>query len=180
MYRPLITVRVVSVQGVSLTETPRDRDTLPWQRTPGHVTGDACWDREHPVNNRMTDRCKNITLPQTSFEGGNNLEVFKVRDVKSQVGLLRVVELWELVMNYLRQSNVFVLNPIPSHHNFDLNIHQNLNNCYVISFFTKGVINFKENPLLLGRWNASSCLSTVHGKQSHHLSRNQLSLLSRP
>ena len=22
--------------------------------------------------NRMTDRCKNITLPQTSFEGGNN------------------------------------------------------------------------------------------------------------
>ena len=25
----------------------------------------------HPVN-RMTDRCKNITLPQTSFAGGNN------------------------------------------------------------------------------------------------------------
>ena len=25
----------------------------------------------HPVN-RMTDRCKNLTLPQTSFAGGNN------------------------------------------------------------------------------------------------------------
>ena len=30
----------------------------------------ACWDTT-PVN-RMTDRCKNITLPQTSFAGGNN------------------------------------------------------------------------------------------------------------
>ena len=25
-----------------------------------------------PLVNRMTDRCKNITLPQTSFAGGNN------------------------------------------------------------------------------------------------------------
>ena len=25
-----------------------------------------------PPVNRMTDRCKNITLPQTSFAGGNN------------------------------------------------------------------------------------------------------------
>ena len=28
-------------------------------------------DRDPPVN-RMTDRCKNITLPQTSFAGGKN------------------------------------------------------------------------------------------------------------
>ena len=26
----------------------------------------------HPPVNRMTDRCKNITLPQTSFAGGND------------------------------------------------------------------------------------------------------------
>ena len=26
-----------------------------------------------PSVNRMTDRCKNITLPQTSFAGGNNI-----------------------------------------------------------------------------------------------------------
>ena len=26
----------------------------------------------HPLVNRMTDRCKNITLPQTSFAGGNH------------------------------------------------------------------------------------------------------------
>ena len=30
----------------------------------------ACWITPPPMN-RMTDRCKNITLPQTSFEGGN-------------------------------------------------------------------------------------------------------------
>ena len=29
------------------------------------------WDPLIPVN-RMTDRCENITLPQTSFAGGNN------------------------------------------------------------------------------------------------------------
>ena len=28
-----------------------------------------------PPMNRMTDRCKNITLPQTSFAGGNNRHV---------------------------------------------------------------------------------------------------------
>ena len=27
----------------------------------------------HPPVNRMTDRCKNITLSQTSFAGGNNI-----------------------------------------------------------------------------------------------------------
>ena len=30
------------------------------------------WGRHPPPVNRMTDRCKNITLPQTSFAGGNN------------------------------------------------------------------------------------------------------------
>ena len=30
----------------------------------------ACTEVDAPVN-RMTDRCKNITLPQTSFAGGN-------------------------------------------------------------------------------------------------------------
>ena len=31
----------------------------------------ACTEADPPVN-RMTDRCKNITLPQTSFAGGKN------------------------------------------------------------------------------------------------------------
>ena len=31
------------------------------------------WGRPPPVN-RMTDRCKNITLPQTSFAGGKNAQ----------------------------------------------------------------------------------------------------------
>ena len=30
----------------------------------------ACTEADPPVN-KMTDRCKNITLPQTSFAGGN-------------------------------------------------------------------------------------------------------------
>ena len=29
-----------------------------------HVTCGACWDRDHPPVNRITDRCKNITFPQ--------------------------------------------------------------------------------------------------------------------
>ena len=35
---------------------------------PGHVTSDACWEANSPVN-RMADMC--ITLPQTLFAGGN-------------------------------------------------------------------------------------------------------------
>ena len=31
-----------------------------------------------PPVNKMTDRCKNITLPQTSFAGGNKLRVYNV------------------------------------------------------------------------------------------------------
>ena len=37
----------------------------------GHVTCDACWEANFPSVNRMTERCKNITLPQTLFRGGN-------------------------------------------------------------------------------------------------------------
>ena len=67
------------------TETPSmDRDPPPWtetpgqrhpldrdphgQRPPGHVTCDACWDRETPPRG-PTNTCENITLPQTSFLG---------------------------------------------------------------------------------------------------------------
>ena len=45
----------------------------PGQRPPCHVTSDACWDRDPPTMNRMTQRFKNITLPQTSFAGGKML-----------------------------------------------------------------------------------------------------------
>ena len=37
---------------------------------PGGIPG--CTEADTPVN-RMTDRCKNSTLPQTSFAGGNML-----------------------------------------------------------------------------------------------------------
>ena len=35
----------------------------------------ACWNTDPSPVNRMTDRCKNITLPQTSVAGGNNIAV---------------------------------------------------------------------------------------------------------
>ena len=41
-------------------DTPLGADTPPWTR--------------HPPVNRMTKRCKNITLPQTSFAGGKQGE----------------------------------------------------------------------------------------------------------
>ena len=37
----------------------------------GGVCPIACWDT--PPVNRVTDRCKNITLSQTSFTGGTNI-----------------------------------------------------------------------------------------------------------
>ena len=49
----------------------------PWTETPpGHVTCDACWDRDFPIS-RITDRCKNFALPQTSFAGGKKFDIKK-------------------------------------------------------------------------------------------------------
>ena len=46
--------------------------------------------------NRMTNRCKNITLPQTSFAGGNyklgSYKTFLTREIKTKVD--RVTELY--------------------------------------------------------------------------------------
>ena len=49
-----------------------------WEANPssttyaGHVTCEACWEATPPIPvDRMTDMCKNINLPQTSFAGGN-------------------------------------------------------------------------------------------------------------
>ena len=57
------------------TETPGQRP--PRQRPyPGHVTSGASWDRDSPVN-RMTHKCKNITLLQTSFACGDKVDTTK-------------------------------------------------------------------------------------------------------
>ena len=48
-----------------------------WSRGGGGIP--ACTEANPPPVNRMTDRCKNITLSQTSFAGGKNcLETNKV------------------------------------------------------------------------------------------------------
>ena len=50
---------------------PRPRGRHPPGPRGRHPCPIACWDTPPPAPmNRMTDRCKNITLPQTSFEGG--------------------------------------------------------------------------------------------------------------
>ena len=51
---------------------PREQPCMP--PLPPGATMHAPWEqpRMPPPVNRMTNRCKNITLPQTSFAGGNN------------------------------------------------------------------------------------------------------------
>ena len=55
-------------------DTPLTQRQIPpcpiacWDTPPLSI---ACWDTPLPPVNTMTDRCKNITLPQTSFAGGN-------------------------------------------------------------------------------------------------------------
>ena len=86
MWRPLFTVGG-SVWGVSLNRDPSGQRP-PWKE---HGTRDrdppkGSWDQTQreevtsyrdplPHVGRMTDMCKNVTLPQTSFAGGNNLFV---------------------------------------------------------------------------------------------------------
>ena len=66
------------------TETPMDinplvRDPLDRDPTPYHVTCDACWDREFPVN-KMTHRCKNITFPQTCLRA---VKISRIKRIQS-------------------------------------------------------------------------------------------------
>ena len=52
-----------------------------WCTCPGGCTCQGVYlPRYPPPVNRMTDRCKNITLPQTSFAGGNNDSSYSVSD----------------------------------------------------------------------------------------------------
>ena len=74
----LLTV-YLSISGGRSAHPPGGRP--PWMQTPldadppGHVTCDACWEANHPPFpvNRIIDACENITLPQTSFVGGNKV-----------------------------------------------------------------------------------------------------------
>ena len=57
---------------------PRSNHTHP---TPPPGSNHAC----HPPVNRMTNWCKNITLPQTSFAGGNNINMLSTHAVHSRI-----------------------------------------------------------------------------------------------
>ena len=65
-------------QGPPYTETPRRNIWSESETLPKKEHGTRQPDRWHhtetpsPAVDRMTDMCKNITLPQTSFAGGNN------------------------------------------------------------------------------------------------------------
>ena len=48
---------------------------------PGHVTCDACWEATPTPVNRMTHSCKNITLLQTSFAGGNKQQASSIMQI---------------------------------------------------------------------------------------------------
>ena len=51
--------------------------------TPGSQTGSDIIKRPLPPVDRMTDMCKNITLPQTSFGGGNYVVPCKIMQLFS-------------------------------------------------------------------------------------------------
>ena len=53
---------------------------VPWGVYPSKQWG------RHPPVNTVTDRCKNITLPQTSFAGGKNR--YKVVDTITELGFI--------------------------------------------------------------------------------------------
>ena len=57
----------------------------PWGVCSGGVGIPACTEADQSPVNRMTDRCKNITLPQTLFAGGKKSPWIKVgsKDVLS-------------------------------------------------------------------------------------------------
>ena len=55
--------------GISREQASSGAGTLPQSRHPPK-SRHPFWSRHPPVN-RMTNRCKNITLPQTSFAGSN-------------------------------------------------------------------------------------------------------------
>ena len=66
----LLTVRVyVCVQGSVHNPFDAEADTPP---TPEPQTD------THPLVNIMTDTCKNIILPQTSFAGGSNVHTEEI------------------------------------------------------------------------------------------------------
>ena len=69
-------------------DTPPRADNPPWSRHPPRI--DTPQSRHptqsrhpplsrHPLVNRMTGRCKNIILPQTSFAGSKNLAYLQCR-----------------------------------------------------------------------------------------------------
>ena len=66
------TTRLLTVSHVSQGGEGLPNPQPPRCRPLGHVTCDARWEANPPLVDRMTDTCENITLPQTSFVGGNN------------------------------------------------------------------------------------------------------------
>ena len=66
----------------------------------GHMTCDTRWDT-HPSLDKMTDTCKNITFPQTSFAGGNNIITYEIRG--SYLGGLK----WIQKLDGVRPKNMY-------------------------------------------------------------------------
>ena len=78
----MCTARSSSRPGVVSTRHPLGADP-PGVGTPSEQTPHGT---RHPPVNRMTNRCKNITLPQTSFAGGNNLNKKKLFRIQAVSG----------------------------------------------------------------------------------------------
>ena len=77
--------------------------SIPWEG--GLPNPNPLWMQTPPVN-RMTDRCKNITLPQTSFAGGNKSWVIAKLNRQPGVGTNKVGSSEHLVI--LKINDVFL------------------------------------------------------------------------
>ena len=101
----------VSTRHLPGADPPRSRPPSPSEQTPHckacwDTTCNACWDAT-PLVNRMTDRCKNITLPQTSFAGGKNSIVEHTKrqswhDIYPNI--TNFVHFWKIVVDHNRSS----------------------------------------------------------------------------
>ena len=106
---------------------PRTRDTPPWDKAPpgtrhplrpGTPSDQAPpqtrhpWDPQAPSVGRMTDRCKHITLPKTSFAGGNKSFSLSLHNIYKNANIANFVLDLPLEMNKANEVCIFEFKPL--------------------------------------------------------------------
>ena len=95
-------------QGVSLKGGVSLAGGSPWQRGVSLAGGFP-----YPPVNRMTNRCKNITLPQTSFAGGKNVTIEKI--IRTCILLCGRLEYYYVAAKTRVTGTIFEMTPFMHH-----------------------------------------------------------------